>query len=62
MPVSFGGWGTREVATVTAWSAFGIAPPLAVAAAAAFGIYALAQATLAWLPIPSKPSGSSLTP
>ncbi len=56
LPVSFGGWGTREVATVTAWSAFGVAAPLAVAAAAAFGIYALAQATLAWLPIPSTPS------
>ncbi len=62
LPVSFGGWGTREVATVTAWSAFGIAPPLAVAAAAAFGIYALAQATLAWLPIPSKPSVAPHTP
>ena len=63
LPVSFGGWGTREVATVTAWSTFGIAPPLAVAAAAAFGIYALAQATLAWLPIPSTaPTAPPPTP
>ena len=62
LPVSFGGWGTREVATVTAWSAFGIAAPLAVAAAAAFGIYALAQATLAWLPIPSTPTVPTHSP
>jgi len=62
LPVSFGGWGTREVATVTAWSAFGIAPPLAVAAAAAFGVYALAQSVLAWLPMPVAAGASDPTP
>jgi uncharacterized membrane protein YbhN (UPF0104 family) len=62
LPVSFGGWGTREVATVTAWSAFGIAPPLAVAAAAAFGVYALAQSVLAWLPMPATTPASAPTP
>lgn len=53
LPVSFGGWGTREVAAVTAWSIFGIAAPPTVAAAAAFGIYALVQSMLAWLPMPA---------
>ena len=62
LPVSFGGWGTREVAAVTAWSAFGIAPPLAVAAAAAFGVYALAQSVLAWLPMPVAAAASDPTP
>ena len=62
LPVSFGGWGTREVATVTAWSTFGIAPPLAVAAAAAFGVYALAQSVLAWLPMPAATPASAHTP
>lgn len=53
LPVSFGGWGTREAATVTGWAAFGVAPALAVGAAAAVGIYALLQATLGLLPMPS---------
>jgi hypothetical protein len=47
---------------VTAWSAFGIAPPLAVAAAAAFGVYALAQSVLAWLPMPAAAPLSAPTP
>lgn len=50
MPVSFGGWGTREAAAVAGWSVFGVAPPLAVAAAATYGIYALLQAPLALWP------------
>ena len=53
LPVSFGGWGTREAATVTGWAAFGVAPALAVGAAATFGIYALLQAALAWIPMPA---------
>lgn len=56
MPVSFGGWGTREAAAVAGWSAFGVAPPLAVAAAATYGAYALVQAPLAlWLRPASGP-------
>ncbi len=47
MPVSFGGWGTREAAAMAGWSFFGVAPPLAVAAAATYGAYALVQAPLA---------------
>ena len=50
MPVTFGGWGTREAAAVAGWSLFGATPALAVAGAAAYGAYALLQAPLAlWL-------------
>ena len=59
MPVSFGGWGTREAAAVAGWSFFGVAPPLAVAAAAAYGTYALLQAPLAlWLRPASNPEAT----
>ncbi len=53
LPVSFGGWGTREAATVAGWAAFGVAPALSVGASAAFGIYALLQAVLGLFPLPS---------
>ncbi len=53
LPVSFGGWGTREAAAVTGWAAFGVAAPLAVGAAATVGIYSLLQAALGLLPMPS---------
>jgi glycosyltransferase 2 family protein len=59
LPVSFGGWGTREVATVTGWAVFGIAAPQAVATAATVGIYALLQAVLGLLPIPASTSLST---
>jgi uncharacterized membrane protein YbhN (UPF0104 family) len=52
LPVSFGGWGTREVATVTAWTVFGVPPALAVSASAAFGAFLLIQAVLGLLPLP----------
>lgn len=58
MPVSFGGWGTREAAAVAGWSMFGISPPLAVAAAATYGVYALLQAPLALWPRPSADKAS----
>jgi len=63
MPVSFGGWGTREAAAVAGWSVFGVAPPLAVAAAATYGAYALLQAPLALWPMSSldKVSGPGAT-
>ncbi|MFM9915015.1 MAG: lysylphosphatidylglycerol synthase transmembrane domain-containing protein [Rhizobacter sp.] len=60
LPVSFGGWGTREAATVTGWAAFGVAPALSVGAAAAVGIYALLQAALGLLPLPSAPRASDI--
>ena len=64
MPVSFGGWGTREAAAVAGWSVFGVAPPLAVAAAATYGVYALLQAPLALWPMASanKVSGPDTMP
>lgn len=64
MPVSFGGWGTREAAAVAGWSVFGVAPPLAVAAAATYGVYALLQAPLALWPMASanKVSGPDSMP
>lgn len=54
MPVSFGGWGTREAAAVAAWSAFGVAPALAASAAATYGVYALLQTPLALWPRQSR--------
>jgi uncharacterized membrane protein YbhN (UPF0104 family) len=44
LPVSFGGWGTREAATAASWAAFGVAAPLAVGVSIAYGVYALVQA------------------
>lgn len=44
LPVSFGGWGTREAAAVLALGAFGVAAPQAVAVAMLYGAAALAQA------------------
>lgn len=44
LPVSFGGWGTREAAAVLAFGAFGIAAPQAVAVSMLFGLSALTQA------------------
>ncbi len=44
LPVSFGGWGTREAAAVVALGAFGVEPAAAVAVAMLYGIAALVQA------------------
>ncbi|HET7867686.1 MAG TPA: lysylphosphatidylglycerol synthase transmembrane domain-containing protein [Burkholderiaceae bacterium] len=52
LPLSFGGWGTRELATVAAWSALGVAAPQATSASLAFGGYALVQAALGLMPVP----------
>jgi glycosyltransferase 2 family protein len=52
LPISFGGWGTRELATVAAWSALGVAAPQAASASMAFGGYALAQAVLGLMAVP----------
>lgn len=62
MPVSFGGWGTREAAAVASWTAFGVAPAAAMSAAAAYGLYALLQTPLALWPrhrTPVVKSGSA---
>jgi glycosyltransferase 2 family protein len=44
LPVSFGGWGTREAAAVLSLGAFGVAAPQAVAVSMLYGLAALAQA------------------
>lgn len=58
LPISFGGWGTRELAAVTVWGAFGVAAPQAAGASIAFGVYALVQAGLGLLPVPDPGSGN----
>ena len=44
LPVSFGGWGTREAAAALSLGAFGVAAPTAVAISMLYGLFALAQA------------------
>ncbi|WP_326540610.1 lysylphosphatidylglycerol synthase transmembrane domain-containing protein [Pseudorhodoferax sp.] len=44
LPVSFGGWGTREAAAALSLAPFGVAAPAAVAASLLFGLLALPQA------------------
>ncbi len=44
LPVSFGGWGTREAAAVVSLAAFGVGAPQAVAVAMLYGVAALVQA------------------
>lgn len=46
LPVSVGGWGTREAAAVLALAPFGVAPAAAVGAAMLYGLYGLTQAVL----------------
>uniref|UniRef100_UPI001B354DC3 lysylphosphatidylglycerol synthase domain-containing protein n=1 Tax=Azohydromonas sediminis TaxID=2259674 RepID=UPI001B354DC3 len=47
LPVSFGGWGTREAAAVVALAAFGVSASQAVAVAMLYGVAALVQAVAA---------------
>lgn len=44
LPVSFGGWGTREAASVVALGALGVGAPQAVAVSMLYGLAALVQA------------------
>ena len=46
LPVSVGGWGTREAAAVAALAPFGVAAPGAVGAAMIYGLYGIAQGAL----------------
>ncbi|MDR2195892.1 MAG: flippase-like domain-containing protein [Gallionellaceae bacterium] len=46
LPVSIGGWGTREAAAVLALAPFGVASAAAVGAAMIYGLYGLAQGAL----------------
>lgn len=43
LPVSVGGWGTREAAAVAALAPFGVAAPAAVGVGVIYGVYGLAQ-------------------
>ena len=46
LPVSVGGWGTREAATVAALAPFGVAAAAAVGVGVIYGLYALAQGAM----------------
>ena len=46
LPLSVGGWGTREAATVAALAPFGVAAPAAVGVGVIYGLYQLAQGAL----------------
>lgn len=61
LPVSVGGWGTREAAAVAALAPFGVAPAAAVGAAMIYGLYGLLQGALGALAfgLPSSPSSES---
>ena len=50
LPISFGGWGTREAAAVAVLVPMGIDAPAAVAASVLYGLAPIAQAPLALLP------------
>jgi uncharacterized membrane protein YbhN (UPF0104 family) len=58
LPVSVGGWGTREAAAVAALAPFGVAAPAAVGAAMVYGLYGIAQGALGALAfgLPQKSS------
>jgi len=60
LPISFGGWGTRELATVAAWSVLGVAAAQATSASLAFGGYGLAQAVLGVMAVPRAGSHPGL--
>ncbi|MET4579012.1 lysylphosphatidylglycerol synthase transmembrane domain-containing protein [Ottowia thiooxydans] len=57
LPVSVGGWGTREAAAVAALAPFGVAPAAAVGAAMIYGLYSLFQgaAGALTLGLPGRP-------
>ena len=46
LPVSVGGWGTREAAAVAALAPFGVAAPAAVGVGVIYGLYGLAQGAM----------------
>ena len=46
LPVSVGGWGTREAATVAALAPFGVAAAAAVGVGVIYGLYQLAQGAM----------------
>lgn len=55
LPLSFGGWGTREAAAVVALSAFGVPVAPAVGASVLYGIFGLIQAAAGGLLLARDP-------
>jgi len=60
LPISLGGWGTREAAAVLAFASLGVAAPQAVALSVLYGLSALLQALAGGLlmlrsPLPAGP-------
>ena len=49
LPVSFGGWGTREAAAAIALGALGTPSAVAVTGSLVYGVYALVQALGGWM-------------
>ncbi|HPK31293.1 MAG TPA: lysylphosphatidylglycerol synthase domain-containing protein, partial [Ottowia sp.] len=60
LPVSVGGWGTREAAAVAALAPFGVAPAAAVGVGMIYGLYGVAQALLGALAfgLPARGGGA----
>jgi len=58
LPVSVGGWGTREAAAVAALAPFGVAAPAAVGVGVVYGLYQLAQGAMGALAF-GLPAGSA---
>ncbi len=64
LPVSVGGWGTREAAAVVALAPYGVAAPAAVGIGMIYGLYAIAQGALGALAfgLPRRGDGSRRGP
>lgn len=60
LPVSVGGWGTREAASVAALAPFGVAASAAVGVGVIYGLYGLAQGALGALAfgLPARTDGA----
>jgi uncharacterized membrane protein YbhN (UPF0104 family) len=59
VPVSFGGWGTREAAAVAVLAPLGVAAPTALAASLLYGLYPVVQSLLALWPLPAPQAPAS---
>ncbi len=64
LPVSVGGWGTREAATVAALAPFAVAAPAAVGVGVIYGLYQIAQGAIGALAfgLPRRPNDGAGAP
>ncbi len=62
LPVSFGGWGTREAAAVATLLPLGVEGAQAMAASVLYGLYPLAQSVLALWPLPTQTTATGQEP